>query len=103
MIPGGAGQGGPAAMGKGGPSRAPRPIFGTDMTDLNIAAPLAAALAEKGYESLTPVQLAVIAPELEGRDALVSAQTGSGKTVAFGLAMATEVLGGDDILKPLWR
>ncbi len=100
MIPGGAGQGGPAAMGKGGPSRAPRPIFGTDMTDLNIAAPLAAALAEKGYESLTPVQLAVIAPELEGRDALVSAQTGSGKTVAFGLAMATEVLGGDDILKP---
>ena len=70
------------------------------MTDLNIAAPLAAALAEKGYESLTPVQLAVIAPELEGRDALVSAQTGSGKTVAFGLAMAPEVLGGDEILKP---
>ena len=70
------------------------------MTDLNIAAPLAAALAEKGYESLTPVQMAVIAPELEGRDALVSAQTGSGKTVAFGLAMASEVLGGDDILKP---
>ena len=70
------------------------------MTDLNIAAPLAAALAEKGYESLTPVQLAVIAPELAGRDALVSAQTGSGKTVAFGLAMAEEVLGGNDILKP---
>jgi len=70
------------------------------MTDLNIAAPLAAALAEKGYESLTPVQQAVLAPELSGRDALVSAQTGSGKTVAFGLAMAPEVLGGDDILKP---
>lgn len=70
------------------------------MTDMNIAAPLAAALAAKGYETLTPVQLAVIAPELAGRDALVSAQTGSGKTVAFGLAMAPEVLGGNDILKP---
>lgn len=70
------------------------------MTDLPIAAPLAAALAAKGYESLTPVQEAVLAPELLGRDALVSAQTGSGKTVAFGLAMAPEVLGGADILKP---
>ncbi|MFZ0098457.1 MAG: DEAD/DEAH box helicase, partial [Gemmobacter sp.] len=70
------------------------------MTELNIAAPLAAALAAKGYESLTPVQEAVLAPELIGRDALVSAQTGSGKTVAFGLAMAPEVLGGTDILKP---
>ena len=68
------------------------------MTDMMIAAPLAAALAAKGYESLTPVQLAVIAPELAGRDALVSAQTGSGKTVAFGLAMAGEVLAGADRL-----
>ncbi|NBO21335.1 MAG: DEAD/DEAH box helicase, partial [Rhodobacteraceae bacterium] len=68
------------------------------MTDMMIAAPLAAALAGKGYASLTAVQNAVIAPELAGRDALVSAQTGSGKTVAFGLAMANEVLGGQDRL-----
>ncbi|MEH7827732.1 DEAD/DEAH box helicase [Gemmobacter denitrificans] len=68
------------------------------MTDMMIAAPLAAALAAKGYDSLTPVQQAVIAPDLAGRDALVSAQTGSGKTVAFGLAMAGEVLGGADRL-----
>ena len=44
------------------------------------------AITKKGYEKLTPVQSAVIAPELDGRDLLVSAQTGSGKTVAFGLA-----------------
>lgn len=68
------------------------------MTDLNIAAPLAAALAAKGYETLTPVQQAVLADEVAGRDALVSAQTGSGKTVAFGLAMAPEVLDGNDRL-----
>ncbi|MGA0541352.1 DEAD/DEAH box helicase [Neotabrizicola sp. VNH66] len=65
-----------------------------------VAGPLKAALAAKGYESLTPVQEAVLAEGLEGRDLLVSAQTGSGKTVAFGLAMAPEVLGGMDLLLP---
>lgn len=54
---------------------------------------LAAALAERGYETLTPVQLSVLAPEAEGRDLLVSAQTGSGKTVAFGMAIAPTLLG----------
>ncbi|PZQ45855.1 MAG: DEAD/DEAH box helicase [Rhodovulum sulfidophilum] len=68
------------------------------MTEQDIAAPLAAALAAKGYASLTPVQRAVLAPEAAGRDTLVSAQTGSGKTVAFGLAMAPEVLAGADTL-----
>lgn len=63
------------------------------MSDLNLAAPLAQALADKGYETLTAVQTAVLADGLEGRDLLVSAQTGSGKTVAFGLAIAPEVLG----------
>ncbi|TXH94715.1 MAG: DEAD/DEAH box helicase, partial [Pseudorhodobacter sp.] len=68
------------------------------MQDLNIAAPLAAALAARGYESLTPVQEAVLAEGVAGRDALVSAQTGSGKTVAFGLAIAPEILNGSDQL-----
>lgn len=53
---------------------------------------LADALAKKGYTDLTPVQDAVLAPELLGQDLLVSAQTGSGKTVAFGLAMAPTLL-----------
>ena len=44
--------------------------------------PLARALAERNYDSLTPVQLAVLAHEATSRDLLVSAQTGSGKTVA---------------------
>ena len=57
-----------------------------------LPAPLAAALAARGYDTLTPVQAQVIAPEAEGRDLLVSAQTGSGKTVAFGLAMAGDLL-----------
>ena len=50
-------------------------------------------LAVRGYAEPTPVQAAVIQDEAVGRDLLVSAQTGSGKTVAFGLAAAAEILG----------
>ncbi len=58
------------------------------------------ALSERGYVSPTPVQAAVLEPGARGRDLLVSAQTGSGKTVAFGLAMADELLGGATALPP---
>jgi len=51
------------------------------------------ALAERNYLEPTPVQEAVLQPEAAGRDLLVSAQTGSGKTVAFGLAFAETILG----------
>ncbi|CCV04355.1 DEAD/DEAH box helicase domain protein [Mesorhizobium metallidurans STM 2683] len=60
----------------------------------SIVPALAAALEKRGYVALTPVQKAVLAPELGEADALVSAQTGSGKTVAFGLALAPTLLGG---------
>ncbi|PLW75050.1 DEAD/DEAH box helicase [Cohaesibacter celericrescens] len=53
---------------------------------------LGSALTKRGYETLTSVQLAVIEEEAKGRDLLVSAQTGSGKTVAFGLAMSETLL-----------
>ncbi|MFD2649248.1 DEAD/DEAH box helicase [Devosia albogilva] len=59
-----------------------------------ILPPIARALAAKGYETLTPVQSAIIEDETAGRDLLVSAQTGSGKTVAFGMAIAPTLLGG---------
>ncbi len=53
---------------------------------------LSEALTARGYTALTPVQASVLEPEAAGRDLLVSAQTGSGKTVAFGLAMADALL-----------
>ncbi|MFN7180571.1 DEAD/DEAH box helicase [Hyphomonas sp.] len=65
-----------------------------------LPAALAGALSARGYTNLTQVQSAVINPEFDGRDLLVSAQTGSGKTVAFGLAMAGELLAGEDTLGP---
>ncbi len=60
---------------------------------------LAASLSARGYEVLTPVQDAVLDPGLQGRDLIVSAQTGSGKTVAFGLALAPGLLAGAETLK----
>jgi len=54
---------------------------------------LARALADKGYAEPTPVQAAVLETRAEGQDLLVSAQTGSGKTVAYGLALAPTLLG----------
>jgi len=51
-------------------------------------------LTQRGYTNLTPVQKAVLDPDLHESDLLVSAQTGSGKTVAFGLALAPALLNG---------
>ncbi|MBV8616100.1 MAG: DEAD/DEAH box helicase [Acetobacteraceae bacterium] len=62
--------------------------------------PLFRALAARGYAEPTAVQAAVLEEGAAGRDLLVSAQTGSGKTVAFGLAFAPQLLAGGDQLGP---
>ena len=64
------------------------------MTFLPTSPPLARALAGRNYDQPTPVQTAVLADAAADRDLLVSAQTGSGKTVAYGLAIAKKLLGG---------
>ncbi|MCH8614636.1 DEAD/DEAH box helicase [Sphingomonas sp. SM33] len=56
---------------------------------------LAEALAARGYDTLTSVQSAVIEEGAKGRDLIVSAKTGSGKTVAFGLAIADQLIEGE--------
>ncbi|SEW07100.1 ATP-dependent RNA helicase DeaD [Cognatiyoonia koreensis] len=61
---------------------------------------LADALAKQGYDTLTPVQEAVTDPQHEGHDLLVSAQTGSGKTVGFGLAIGPTILNDDGHFGP---
>ena len=78
-----------------------RPCERPTMTEFKGIVPaLAEALEKRGYAALTPVQKAVLAPEAEGADMLVSAQTGSGKTVAFGLALAPTLLDGACPLRP---
>jgi ATP-dependent RNA helicase DeaD len=72
----------------------------TPSSEQNLTSPIAKihpalsiSLADKGYSQLTPVQLAMTDAELGEADLLVSAQTGSGKTVAFGIAIAPTLLG----------
>ena len=62
------------------------------MTFPSVHPALGRALGARGYSTPTAVQLAVLEADT-GRDLLVSAQTGSGKTVAFGMAIAPKLLG----------
>ncbi|PSM32261.1 DEAD/DEAH box helicase [Haliangium sp. UPWRP_2] len=54
---------------------------------LGLVPSLATPLARRGYATPTPVQAAAIPVILEGRDVFARAQTGTGKTAAFGLPM----------------
>ena len=65
-----------------------------------IISSLSKTLAARGYDTLTAVQEAVTDPNLATSDLLVSAQTGSGKTVGFGLAIAPTLLGESETLPP---
>ena len=55
--------------------------------DLGLAPFLLRALSEQGYENPTPIQEQAIPLALAGRDLLAGAQTGTGKTAAFGLPL----------------
>ena len=60
--------------------------------DLNLAEPLKRAVAEMGYETLTPIQAQAIPVVLAGRDVMGAAQTGTGKTAAFSLPLLQRLL-----------
>ena len=59
---------------------------------LQLAAPLARAVAEMGYESMTPIQAQAIPVVLSGRDVMGAAQTGTGKTAAFALPLLQRMM-----------
>ncbi len=59
---------------------------------LQLAAPLARAVAEMGYESMTPIQAQAIPVVLTGKDVMGAAQTGTGKTAAFALPLLQRLM-----------
>jgi ATP-dependent RNA helicase DeaD len=59
----------------------------TSFADLGLEPDLLAAVRDVGYEAPSPIQEQAIPPLLEGLDVIGQAQTGSGKTAAFGLPM----------------
>jgi ATP-dependent RNA helicase RhlE len=61
--------------------------------DFSLSPALQRALAQQGFVTPTPVQVQAIPPQLEGRDMLALAQTGTGKTAAFGLPLLEQLAG----------
>ena len=68
---------------------------------VNIEEQINANLKLRGYTELTPIQKAIIEKEITGRDAIVSAQTGSGKTIAFGLSIVSNIPNNKNKVKKL--
>jgi ATP-dependent RNA helicase RhlE len=61
-------------------------------SELQLSPNLARAIAEMGYESMTPIQAQAIPVVLQGRDVMGAAQTGTGKTAAFSLPLLQRML-----------
>jgi len=64
-------------------------------TTLGLSAPILSALAEKGYETPSPIQAQAIPAVLEGKDVMAAAQTGTGKTAGFTLPILERLSGGN--------
>src|ERR1700722_14751322 len=73
----------------------------TTFADLGLAPDILAAIGDVGYESPSPIQEQAIPPLLAGSDVIGQAQTGSGKTAAFGLPMLQYVDPGDSDVQGL--
>ena len=54
---------------------------------LGLTQELLKAIVDQGYTEPTPIQAKVIPPIIEGRDIMVRAETGTGKTAGFTLQM----------------
>lgn len=59
--------------------------------ELNLDAKILRAVTDMGFEAASPIQAKAIPLELEGRDIIGQAQTGTGKTAAFGIPLLQKV------------
>jgi ATP-dependent RNA helicase DeaD len=76
----------------GAPEQAPSDyVAETSFDDLQLSEPVRRAIAERGYEKPTPVQVAAYRPLRDGKDVIVRSKTGTGKTAAFAIPMLERI------------
>ncbi len=63
----------------------------TKFADLNLSASTLKSIKRMGFEEATPIQASTIPVGLEGKDIIGQAQTGTGKTTAFGIPMIEKI------------
>ena len=63
----------------------------TSFSSLELDTALLANLESMGYRSMTPIQAQSLPPVLQGSDLIAQAETGSGKTAAFGIGLLTRL------------
>ncbi|MFC4025332.1 DEAD/DEAH box helicase [Oceanobacillus longus] len=63
----------------------------TKFNELGVSAPIMKALEKMGFEEATPIQAETIPMAMEGNDVIGQAQTGTGKTAAFGIPMINKI------------
>ena len=63
----------------------------TSFDQLHLSPEIMQAIADMGWETPTPIQAEAMVPLLDGRDVLGQAQTGTGKTAAFGIPMIERI------------
>lgn len=65
--------------------------------DLGLSPDLLKSIEDMGFEEPSPIQLLAVPPLLAGRDVMGQAQTGTGKTAAFGLPILEKAVPGGNI------
>lgn len=73
----------------------------SNFNEIGLSSSLIRAISEMGFEETTPIQEKTIPRALEGKDIIGQAQTGTGKTAAFGIPMIEKMQSDRDYIKGL--
>ncbi|MFK4344017.1 MULTISPECIES: DEAD/DEAH box helicase [unclassified Paenibacillus] len=73
----------------------------TTFAEFNLEPKVLEAITELGFEEATPIQSQSIPLALQGRDMIGQAQTGTGKTAAFGIPLISKISKNDDKIRAL--
>ncbi|MET0390981.1 MAG: DEAD/DEAH box helicase, partial [Polyangiales bacterium] len=80
---------------------AAEPRVASGFADLHLSEPVLRALDEIGYTDPTPVQTATYPVAIAGRDVIVQARTGTGKTAAFGIPLVDKMVSAEPHVQAL--